>query len=97
MKHKTMRGIDVTVARAVADQVESYVLFKRGLGIEMATGAVTLAQLVRFADARGHAGPIDLGIALAWATSGEGHTRTYEASRYELARRVADLCFVKCF
>lgn len=94
MKYKTMRGIDVTVARTVADQVESFVLFKRGLGIEMATSAVTLAQLVRFADARGHAGPIDLELALAWATSGEGHTKAYEASRYELARRVADFARV---
>lgn len=90
MKTKAMRGIDVPVARMIASQVESYVLFKRGLGIEMATDASTLAQLVRYADALGHAGPIDLDIALGWATSGRGHSRAYEAKRYEMARRVAD-------
>lgn len=90
MMTKTMRGIGTTTAHAVAGQVEAYVLFKRGLGVEMSTSAVTLAQLVRFADAAGHAGPIDRDLAVAWATSGKGHTRGYEASRYELARRVAD-------
>jgi len=90
MMAKAMRGIEARTAKVVAGQVEAYVLFKRGLGVEMATSAVTLAQLVRFADAAGHEGPIDRDLAVAWATSGANHARRYEASRYELARRVAD-------
>lgn len=90
MMAKAMKGIEARTAKVVAGQVEAYVLFKRGLGVEMATAAVTLAQLVRFAEAASHDGPIDRDLAVAWATSGTNHTRRYEASRYELARRVAD-------
>lgn len=90
MMTKTMKGIEARTAKVVAGQVEAYVLFKRGLGVEMATTAVTLAQLVRFADAAGHEGPIDRDLAVSWATSGKRHSRSYEASRYEQARRVAD-------
>ena len=74
MMGKTMRG--TRTAHAVAGQVEAYVLFKRGLGVEMTTDASTLAQLVRFADGIGHKGPIDRGLAVSWATSGSGHART---------------------
>jgi len=87
-----VRGLSqISSARDVAGQVEAYVLFKRGLGVEIASDTATLGSLVRFAEAAGHEGPIDLDLAVAWATSGEGHKRTWEASRYELARRVADL------
>ena len=82
------------MSSVIAGQVEAYVLFKRGLGIEMATTATTLAQFVRFADSAGHTGPIDLDIAVAWARSGNGHRESYEATRYELARRVSDFARV---
>ena len=82
------------MSSVIAGQVEAYVLFKRGLGIEMATTATTLAQFVRFADSAGHTGPVDLNIAVAWARSGNGHRESYEATRYELARRVSDFARV---
>lgn len=82
------------MSSVIAGQVEAYILFKRGLGIEMATTATTLAQFVRFADSAGHTGPIDLDIAIAWARSGNGHRGSYEATRYELARRVSDFARV---
>ena len=82
------------MSSVIAGQVEAYVLFKRGLGVEMATTATTLAQFVRFADSAGHTGPIDLDIAVAWARSGNGHRESYEATRYELARRVSDFARV---
>ena len=75
----------------VEEQVESYISFKRGLGVAMVSDASALRQLERFAAAEGHAGPIDVGLALRWARSGE-HARSYEAKRYELARRVCDYC-----
>lgn len=82
------------MSSVIAGQVEAYVLFKRGLGVEMATTATTLAQFVRYADSVGHTGPIDLDIAVAWARSGNGHRESYEATRYELARRVSDFARV---
>ena len=71
-------------------QVEEYVLYRKALGYDMYTTASVLANFARFAAASGHEGPIDLEIAVAWARSGNGHGDTYEAARYEHARRVAD-------
>ena len=75
---------------AVSEQVESYIGYKRGLGVEMVSEASALRQLARFAGEAGHEGPIDAGLAVSWATSGGGHDRAYECKRYELARRVTD-------
>lgn len=75
---------------AVSEQVESYIDYKRGLGVEMVSEASALRQLARFAGEAGHEGPIDAGLAVSWATSGGGHDRAYECKRYELARRVTD-------
>lgn len=74
----------------VRDQVESYIEYKRGVGVRMVSEASALRQLARHAASVGHEGPIDVRLAVSWATSGEGHERAYECKRYELARRVCD-------
>ena len=74
----------------VSDQVEAYITYKNKLGIEMKSEASALRQLARFADVSGHAGPIDVDLAVAWARSGAGHAEGYEIKRYEMARRAHD-------
>lgn len=82
------------MSSVIEGQIEAYILYKRGLGYEMHSGASVLANFARFAAAAGHDGPIDLDIAVAWARSGGGHGDVYEAERYEYARRVADFARV---
>ncbi len=55
----------------VSDQVEAFIAYKNGIGVEMRSEASALRQFARFADSAGHAGPIDADIAVAWARSGE--------------------------
>ena len=74
----------------VSEQVEAYIAYKNGIGVEMKSEASALRQFARFADSAGHAGPIDADIAVAWARSGTGHAEGYEIKRYEMARRVHD-------
>lgn len=74
----------------VSDQVEAYIAYKQGLGVTMRSEASVMRQLGRFAASVGHVGPIDVGLAVAWARSGEGHAEGYEIKRYEMARRIHD-------
>lgn len=76
----------------IAEQVESYIDYKRGLGLSFETQMNCLRQFVRYADSIDHEGPIDVELACSWARSGTGHTRGYENSRYEEARRLSDFC-----
>lgn len=79
---------------SIAEQVETYIDYKHGLGASFRSSATSLRQFARFADSAGHDGPVDVDIACRWARSGTGHTRGYECSRYEQARRLSDFCRV---
>lgn len=72
----------------VSEQVEAYIAFKNGLGVEMVSAASAMRQFARFAESAGHEGPIDVDIAVAWARSGSNHAEGYEIKRYEMARRI---------
>lgn len=77
----------------VSEQVESFIAFKRGLGIKLKSGAAVLRQLAGYAASVGHEGPIDAELATEWARSGN-HAPVYVASRYDFARQVADFSAV---
>jgi integrase len=77
---------------SIIEQVESYIDYKRGIGIGFETQANCLRQFARYVDSIGHAGPIDAELACNWARSGTGHTRGYESRRYEEVRRLSDFC-----
>lgn len=72
----------------VSEQVEAYIAYKQGLGIAMRSEACTMRQLARYAAEVGHDGPVDVGLAVAWARSGGRHAEGYEIKRYEMARRI---------
>ena len=79
---------------SIADQVEVYIDYKRGIGVKFDTQAHHLRHFVRFAESAGHEGSIDLEITLLWARSGICNTRAYESARYEEVRRFSDFCRV---
>jgi integrase len=78
----------------VDEQVESFIAFKQGLGIQMISEASALRHLRRHAQSIGHSGPITLELALSWSRSGNDHALGYEIKRYELARRVTEYASV---
>lgn len=72
----------------VSEQVEAYISYKNGLGVEMKSEASAMRQLARFAESAGHEGPLTTELAVAWARSGTNHAEGYEIKRYEMARRI---------
>jgi integrase len=78
----------------VDEQVESYIAFKQGLGIQMISEASALRHLKRYADSLGHTGYITLELVVSWARSGKNLHEGYEIRRYEMARRVSDYAAV---
>jgi integrase len=77
---------------SIAEQIETFIDYKRGLGIAFHTQANCLRQFARFAESVGHKGPVDMEIACGWARSGVGHAKGYECARYEQVRRFSDFC-----
>jgi len=77
----------------VDEQVESYISFKQGLGIQMISEACALRHLKSYAGSIGHTGYITIELAASWARSGD-HAEGYEIRRYEMARRVSDYAAV---
>jgi integrase len=74
----------------VEEQVEAFIVFKQGLGVQMISEAATLRHLGRYAEAVGHEGPITTDLAISWARNGNHHAEGYEIKKYELARRVSE-------
>jgi integrase len=79
---------------AIAEQVELYIDYKRGLGIGFVSQANYLRQFARYTEAIGHEGSIDVELALGWARADSRHTRDYQCQRYEHVRRFSDFCRV---
>lgn len=67
----------------VEEAVAGYVEYKRALGFDFAGETQRLRSFVEFLE--GAEATED--AALAWATSGAGHPRSYQAQRYETVRR----------
>jgi integrase len=67
---------------------QEYLAYRRSLGVELRSAGPVLLQFARYADRRGHRGPLTAQLAIRWA----GLPR--HASRVHLARR---LNIVRCF
>ena len=78
----------------ISEQVESYISFKQGLGVQMISEASALRHFIRYAHEHGHRGYITVDLAVSWARSGTGHAEGWEVKRYESARRVTDYAAV---
>jgi integrase len=77
---------------SITEQIETFIDYKRGLGIGFQSPANCLRQFARFAESVDHTGPVDMELACRWARSGAGHTKGYECARYEQVRRFSDFC-----
>jgi len=78
----------------IRSQVESFIAYKQGVGIQMTSSASALRQFARYAEEASHTGPINVDIAVAWATHGFAHNKGYEIRRYEMARHAAEYASV---
>ena len=52
----------------ITTQVEAYIAFKRGLGLQLAVEAQELRRFATFARAQNHTGPVTSDLALRWVT-----------------------------
>lgn len=74
------------------ERVTDYLLVRRQLGFALRIEGEQLQRFARFADGRGHCGPITVSLALAWAcaTTRSGHIG--RARRLEVVRPFAKFC-----
>ena len=73
--------------------VQSYLEERRRLGFELKSPGTELARFARFADARGHRGPLTLELQLDWAREHVARTSSVTAARrLEIIRPFAAHC-----
>jgi hypothetical protein len=68
--------------------VEFYLQQRRQLGFLLKEEGQMLHQLVRYASAQGHRGPLTTQLALSWAQAPEDTDRLWWARRLDAARRL---------
>jgi len=77
----------------IDEQVESFISFKQGLGIQMISEACAMRQFKNYAESIGHSGSITVELAVSWAQSGN-HAEGYGIKKYEMARRISEYAAV---
>jgi len=70
--------------------VELYLETRRSFGFALVQVGVELRSLVRFAQQRGHTGPLTTSLGTQWAKHPEQCTSNYRALRLEILRRFAE-------
>jgi len=70
-------------------KVRAYLAFRRGLGFRLKSEGYQLLHFARYADARGHRGPLTRQLATAWACSSPSAPRFSWARRLEVVRTFA--------
>jgi len=64
-----MAGVTATVVKTtMTSRVRAYLAQKRALGFKLKSEGLLFLDFARFADRKQHLGPIDLQVALGWAT-----------------------------
>jgi integrase len=76
----------------MADYVAAYLAERRRNGFAMSISGSQLAAFARYADSRGHSGPITLALASEWALSSQGRRSLTAARRIEVLRGFAKFC-----
>ena len=83
----------MSASTRMADRVAAYLAERRRNGFGMSISGGQLAAFARFADSRGHSGPITLALASEWALSSEGRRPLTAARRIEVLRGFASATF----
>jgi integrase len=73
-------------------KVEAYLKERRQAGLALRAIGLQLKSFARFADARGHHGPLSLGLLLAWAQASERPSPKTAAGRLEQLRPFTQFC-----
>jgi integrase len=68
---------------------KSYLDHRRSLGFAMRISGSVLMEFARFADHRGHGGPLTTELILHWASGNRAHSRRHQASRLSIVRGFA--------
>ena len=69
------REVAVSAPASMAARVEAYLAARRHVGFALKIEGGQLARFARFADSRGHRGPLTLALAVQWASSVIGHLK----------------------
>ncbi len=70
--------------------VQEYLAHRRKLGVDLTNAGSLLLQFARYADKRGHRGPLTSQLAIRWARLPRNGSRTYWARRLDIVR-----CFAR--
>ena len=76
-------------AASLLPLVEEYLAYRRGLGFELETPAWLLRDFGRYADRRGHQGPLTIELATGWACSSRSSDPSQAARRLAAVRQFA--------
>jgi integrase len=82
----------MSASARMADRVAAYLAERRRNGFGMSISGGQLAAFARFADSRGHSGPITLALASEWALSSQARRPLTAARRIEVLRSFAKFC-----
>lgn len=75
--------------RTMISKVRAYLAFRRGLGFRLKSEGCQLLHFARYADGRGHRGPLTRQLATSWACSPKSARRFSWARRLEVVRTFA--------
>jgi len=75
--------------RTMVSKVRAYLAFRRGLGFRLRSEGCQLMHFARYADRRGHCGPLTRQLATSWACSPKSAPRFSWARRLEVVRPFA--------
>jgi len=75
--------------RTMVSKVRAYLAFRRGLGFRLRSEGCQLMHFARYADRRGHRGPLTRQLATGWACSSKSAPRFSWARRLEVVRTFA--------
>lgn len=77
--------------QSMGERVHAYLAARRGMGYALRIEGEELQRFARFAEQRGHCGPVTLALALAWAEATSA-SRLYKARRLTVVRGLAKYC-----
>ena len=75
--------------RSMLSKVRAYLAHRRALGFQLKCEGVRLLDFARYADARGHRGPLTNRLAVRWACLPQSADRLWWARRLEIVRTFA--------
>ena len=70
-------------------RAKAYLAYRRSLGYALEASGYVLLDFARFADHKGHQGPLTTELILQWVSICDAHSRLYQAGRLSIVRGFA--------